>query len=207
MNKIHYGACASSLLLALSLPAQAERADRDKPIHLEADRMSIDDIKKVKTLEGNVVMIQGTLELRTNRLVVTDDADGFQKGVATGGANGLARFRQKREGVDEWMEGEAERIEHDARSEVTQFFVRAWVQSGADEVRGPYISYDALNEKYAVNSGGATKTATGAAQARVRAIIQPKSKDEKPADQKAATDQKGPALSLKPASNVKPAAD
>mgnify|MGYP000901187191 FL=1 len=206
-------ACASSLLIALSLPAQAERADRDKPIHLEADRMSIDDIKKVKTLEGNVVMIQGTLELRTNRLVVTDDADGFQKGVATGGANGLARFRQKREGVDEWMEGEAERIEHDARSEVTQFFIRAWVQSGADEVRGPYISYDALNEKYAVNSGGATKTATGAAQARVRAIIQPKSKDEKPADQKAATDpkvatdQKSPALSLKPASNVKPAAD
>jgi lipopolysaccharide transport periplasmic protein LptA len=199
-------ACASSLLIVLSLPAQAERADRDKPIHLEADRMSIDDIKKVKTLEGNVVMIQGTLELRTNRLVVTDDADGF-RGVATGGANGLARFRQKREGVDEWMEGEAERIEHDARSEVTQFFIRAWVQSGADEVRGPYISYDALNEKYAVNSGGATKTATGAAQARVRAIIQPKSKDEKPADQKAATDQKGPALSLKPASNVKPAAD
>jgi lipopolysaccharide export system protein LptA len=63
------------------------------------------------------VLIQGTMELRTSRLVVTQDADGFQTAVATGGANGLARFRQKREGVDEYMEGEAERIEHDARSE------------------------------------------------------------------------------------------
>ncbi|WP_300455710.1 lipopolysaccharide transport periplasmic protein LptA [Accumulibacter sp.] len=198
MNKRFCLACASSLLFVLALPAQAERADRDKPIHLEADRMSIDDVKKVKILDGNVVMTQGTLELRTSRLVVTEDADGFQKGVATGGANGLARFRQKREGVDEWMEGEAERIEHDARSEITQFFVRAWVQSGADEVRGPYISYDALNEKYAVNSGGAAvKNAT-----RARAIIQPKSKEEKAPEPKSAP------LNLKPAANVvKPGAE
>ena len=194
-------ASLGGFLLLLALPVLAERADREKPIHLEADRMSIDDVKKVKTLEGKVVMTQGTMELRTDRLVVTEDNDGFQKGVATGGPGGLARFRQKREGVDEWIEGEAESIEHDARSETTQFFVRAWIQSGADEVRGPYISYDALNEKYAVNSGGALKTATGAAQARARAIIQPKSKGEKP------TEQKGPALSLKAAPNVKPAND
>jgi len=187
MKKIHCCACAASfLLLALSLPAQAERADRDKPIHLEGDRLSIDDIKNIKILEGNAVLIQGTMELRTSRLVVTQDADGFQKAVATGGANGLAHFRQKREGVDEFTEGEAERIEHDARNEITQFFVRAWIRNGLDEVKGAYISYDALNEKYLVTTGaGSTKTATGAAQARVRAIIQPRGKNDNPAAQPA----------------------
>ena len=74
----------------------------------------MDDVKKVQTFDGNVVLTQGTLQIRTKRLVVTQDADGFQKGVATGGANGLARFRQKREGSAEYIEGEAERIEHDA---------------------------------------------------------------------------------------------
>ena len=190
---------AALLLIALALPAYAEKADREKPINIEADRFSIDDIKKVQVFEGNVVLIQGTLQLHTSRLVVTQDADGFQKGVASGGANGLARFKQKREGVDEYIEGEAERIEHDARSETTEFYVRGWVKNGQDEVKGNYIRYDALTEKYLVTTGsGQTKTATGAPQARVRAIIQPKSKTP------VAEDSKSTPLSLKPAGQVKP---
>jgi len=131
---------------------------------------------------------------------VTQDADGFQKGVATGGANGLARFKQKLDGKDEYIEGEAERIEHDAHSEVTQFFVRAWVKNGQDEVKGHYISYNSLTENYLVTNGaGDTKTATGAPQARVRAIIQPKGKNAPAADAKP-----GEPLKLKPAETVAP---
>jgi lipopolysaccharide export system protein LptA len=177
-------ACLSAaLMIVFALPAQAERADREKPINLEADRISMDDVKKVQVFEGNVILTQGTMQILTNRLVVTQDADGFQKGVATGGANGLARFRQKRDGTGDYIEGEAERIEHNARDEKTEFFTRAWVKSGQDEVRGHYISYDALTENYVVTNGGDTKTATGAPQARVRAIIQPKGKNAPPAEQ------------------------
>jgi lipopolysaccharide export system protein LptA len=189
----------ATVLIALSLPAHAEKADREKPINLEADRISMDDIKKVQILEGNVILTQGTLQIRTNRLVVTQDEDGFQKGVATGGANGLARFKQKREGSAEYIEGEGERIEHDARSEKTEFFVRAWVKSGHDEVKGHYISYDALTERYLVTNGsGESKSATGVAQARVRAIIQPKGKNA------AADESKSGPLTLKPAPDITP---
>lgn len=195
-------ALATTFLLAASAPALAERADRQKPINLEADRITIDDVKKVQVYEGNVILTQGTLQIRANRLVVTQDADGFQKGSAIGGANGLARFRQKREGKDEFIEGEGERIEHDARSEKTEFFVRAWVKSGQDEVKGHYVSYDALTEKYLVTAGGETKSATGAPQARVRAIIQPKGKSGDTPSEK-----KGEALILKPAETVTPKGD
>jgi lipopolysaccharide export system protein LptA len=202
MNTTICSACLSGVLVAVSLPALAERADREKPIHLEADRLSLDDLNKVQTLEGNAVLIQGTTELRTARLVVTQDADGFQKATATGGGNGLARFRQKRDGVDEYVEGEAERIEYDARSDTTQFFNRAWVRSGPDEVRGRYISYDAINEKFLVTTGsGTTKTATGEGQARVRAIIQPKAKGD------AAAETRKEPLNLKPAARVAPRSD
>ena len=198
MPKSSY-ALAVLLLATLTLPAHAEKADREKPMNIEADRMSMDDIKKVQVFEGNVIVNQGTMQIRTSRLVVTQDADGFQKGVATGGADGLARFKQKREGVDEYMEGEGERIEHDAREEKTEFFIRGWVKSGEDEVKGPYISYDALTEKYLVTNGsGGQKTATGAAQARVRAIIQPKGKNAAPEEKK------GDPLTLKPAQTVVP---
>lgn len=192
------GLAVAVLAALFSFPAQAEKGDRDKPINLEADRVSLDDINKVQVFEGNVVMTQGTMVLRTAKLVVTQDADGFQKGVATGGRGGLAYFRQKRDGKDEYIEGEAERIVHDAGSEKTEFFTRAWVKSGQDEVKGSYISYEAVTEKYLVtNTGGASKSATGEAQARVRAIIQPKSKTT-------ADDTASSPVSLTPAPKVTP---
>jgi lipopolysaccharide export system protein LptA len=193
---------AAALVFAFSSPAFAEKADREKPINLEADRVNLDDINKVQVFEGNVVMTQGTMQLRTAKLVITQDADGFQKGVATSGAGGLARFKQKRDGVDEYIEGEAERIEHNARTEKTEFFARAWVKSGLDEVRGQYISYDALTEKYVVTNGaGDAKPAPGTTPPRVRAIIQPKGKNAPPADKP------GPGLTLKPSETANPSAE
>jgi lipopolysaccharide export system protein LptA len=153
--------------------AHAERADRDKPVNLEAARVTVDDIKRVHIFEGNVVLTQGTLTIKSAKLVVTQDAEGFQKGVATGGENGLARFRQKREGVDEYVYGEGERIDYDSRTEKAEFFVRAYVLSGADEVRGNYILYDGITEQYLVTATPGAKP--GSPEGRVRAVIQPKS--------------------------------
>lgn len=188
----------ASALLVMA-PAHAERADREKPITLEANRINVDDVKKVQIYEGSVVLTQGTLVIRTDKLVVTQDEDGFQKGVAYGGPGGLARFKQKREGKDDYIEGEGERIEHDARTDTTEFFVRAWVKSGLDEVKGNFISYDGLNEKYLVTSG-VSADGKGPARAeggRVRAIIQPKSKTAGEAP-------KGEPLTLKPSSSTSP---
>jgi lipopolysaccharide export system protein LptA len=151
----------------------AERADRDKPVSLDAAKVTIDDIKRVHIFEGNVVLTQGTLVIKSAKLVVTQDAEGFQKGVATGGADGLARFRQKRDGKDEYMDGEGERIEYDSRSEKAEFFKRAYVKSGMDEVRGDYISYDGITEQYLVTAAPGAKP--GSEQSRVHAVIQPKS--------------------------------
>jgi len=175
-------------LFAASWPASAEKADRDKPVNLEADRITVDDAKKVHILEGKVQLVQGTLIIRSEKLVVTQDAEGFQSGVATGGEGGLARFRQKREGKDEYIEGEAERIEYNGKSEKAQFFLRAHVASGQDEVRGQYISYDGKSESYLVTSGpgGTIAPPIPGKDSRVRAVIQPKqsSATGKPGDAK-----------------------
>jgi lipopolysaccharide export system protein LptA len=163
--------------LGLAAPAtRAEKADRDKPVNIEADRVSVDDVKKVQIFDGNVQLMKGTLVIRAGRIVVTQDDDGYQRGVATGSPGALPNFRQKREGQDEYIEGEAERIEHDAKAEKTEFFNRARVKSGLDEVRGQFISYDAKTENYFVTSGpNGTRAQPGSGE-RVRAVIQPKNK-------------------------------
>lgn len=160
-------------LLGFANIACAERADRDQPVKLEADRVMVDDKLKLHIFEGNVQLNQGTILMRTNRLQVTQDKDGFQKGVALGGPDGLARFKQKREGLNEYVEGEAERIDLDNRAEKTEFHGRARVKSGFDEMTGQYIVYDGKTEKYVVSG---TQT-PGGTQERVRAVIQPKNKE------------------------------
>lgn len=191
-------------LLGLTLPllmlttVHAERADRDKPMQLEANRMSIDDAKKIQILEGDVLITKGTMVLKADRVVITEDAFGFQKGVAFAGRGGLARFKQKREGKDDYIEGEAERIEYNTNTEIAELFHRAWVKSGSDEVKGDYIWYDAVNEKYLATAG---ETRDPRAQpARVRAILQPKSQGT----EAAAPAAKGDRLNLKGAADIAP---
>lgn len=164
-----------SLALALTpgLPARAERADRDKPVNIESERMNADDAKKTSVFEGRVVLTQGTLLIRADRLTVRQDSEGLQSAVATGRP---ATFRQKREGVDEYIDGEAERIEYDGRADRVQMFNGARVsRSGGDEVRGSYISYDTKTESFSVQS--ATGAPPQSRDGRVRAVIMPKNKD------------------------------
>lgn len=167
-------ACGFLGALLSSAPAQAERADRDKPVNLEAARVTVDDVKRVHLFEGNVVLTQGTLVIRAERLVVTQDATGFQKGIASGGANGLATFRQKREGTDEYVDGRAERIEYDAQGEKAELFNRAYIKSGVDEVSGHFIAYDGKTEQYLVTATPGAKA--GSKEGRVSVTIQPKNK-------------------------------
>lgn len=187
----HLRAARSRALLccfvaALAAPAAAEKADRDKPVNLEADKVTIDDARQTALFVGNVVLTQGTLQIRGDRMEVRQDKDGFQYGTTWGGP---AHFRQKREGYDEYIEGWAERIEYDGRAESMQMFNRAQLKRGQDEVRGNYISYDAKSEFFQV-TGSARDAAPDNPEGRVRAVIQPKPKEKPPA---------GPPVSLKPA--------
>jgi lipopolysaccharide export system protein LptA len=163
--------------VGLSQGAHAERADRDKPVNIESDRMTADDTKKVATFEGSVILTQGTLTIRAERIVVRQDEAGFQYGVAYGNP---ARFRQKRDGTDEFVQGEALRLEYDGRAERVEFFDEARLRrDGGDDVRGNYISYDSKTEYFTVNSG--RQTAKSGRDSRVRAIIMPKKSEKEPA--------------------------
>ncbi len=166
-------AAACCMLAAAAGPVRAEKADREKPIHLEADRVTVDDAKQIATFEGNVVLTQGTLTIRGSRMEVRQDADGFRQGITWGN---LAYFRQKRDGADEYVEGWAERIEYESKGEKVQLFTRAMLKRGADEVRGNYISYDATTEFFQVVGGGTKAASAANPQGRVRAVIQPKPK-------------------------------
>jgi lipopolysaccharide export system protein LptA len=159
-----------ALLLFWGATCFAERADSDKPVHLEADQVLVDDARQISTFTGNVKLTQGTMLIRGDRIVVEQDKDGFKRGTVYGNT---ASFRQKREGLDEYVEGYGERIEYDTRAETVDFYVRARVVRDRDEVRGEHITYNQKTEIFQVNGGAGAENEP---PKRVRAILQPKSK-------------------------------
>ncbi len=175
------GRAAAGALLAAAvlsgLPAHAERADRAKPVNIEADRLSLDDLKKESVFEGNVQLTQGSLMLRADRVVVRQDGQGFNYAFATGAP---AYFRQKREGFDEFIEGFAQRLEYDGKQDKVEMFTEARVKKGIDEVRGDYISYNAVTEFYEVVGGGDGGRHAVQPAGAGRAVIQPKNDMQQP---------------------------
>src|SRR5690606_23999717 len=149
---IRRAAVVAALLFGFSGPAIAEKADRGKPINVEADRMQYDDVKQINVFTGNVVLTKGTILLRADRLVIRQDPEGYQYGTATGN---LAFFRQKREGVDQFVEGQARQIDYDGKRETFRLQQQAMMRRTenervVDEVHGSDILYESRNEFFTV---------------------------------------------------------
>ena len=177
------------LLSAAALtPAYAEKADRNKPLTIEADQPGTVDLQKqVVVFNGNVVVAQGTMAIRAERVEVRERADGHRSALAQGGGTKQASFRQKRDGVDETIEGSADRIEYDSRGDVVRFAGNAQVRrlrgaTPADEISGSVITYDSGNETFSVQgaagaAGASAPASNGAGTGRVRVVITPKPPD------------------------------
>ena len=175
----------TSLLIAIAalaaltgLPAAAENADRDKPMNAEADALRYDDLKQTSVFTGNVVITKGTTIIRGDQVDVQQDPEGYQKAIVVVAPGKLAFYRKKRDLLDEFIEGEAERIEYDSRADVVKFIRRAVLRrykgaTLADESTGAQINYDNTTDVFTVD-GGTQNQSVGNPTGRVRALLSPR---------------------------------
>ncbi|SDM74183.1 lipopolysaccharide export system protein LptA [Oryzisolibacter propanilivorax] len=176
----------SSLCAALALAwvpaAHAEKADRNKPMNIEADALRHDELQQVTVFTGHVVMTKGSIVLRGARLEVRQDASGYQSGVVTADKGQRAFFRQKRDTApgapEEFVEGEAERIEYDGQADVVRLIRRGELRryragTLSDELTGARIVYNNATDVFTVE-GGTQAQGAGGSGGRVRAVLAPK---------------------------------
>lgn len=195
------------------LPARtvhAQNDDKKQPINYSANSGDVNYQTKVGNLSGNVVITQGTMTIRADRIVFKQNPDNSVSATAYGNP---ITFRQKREGVDEYFEGYAQRAEYDGEKTLLELFDRALLKRGQDEIRSNYISYNTRTELFRAEGrpdAPATPQDAGPG-ARVRGVFQPKS-EGKDADAKSngnagekSADKAAP-LPLKRAGELKPGA-
>ncbi len=175
------------LLLALAVIASpwaqpwawAEKADRSKPMVLESDPgkpCTVNLVKQISQCSGNVVIAQGTLLIKGDRVELRETPEGFRMAVVNGTADKLAYYRQKRDIGDEFVEGTALRIDYDGRAGTVRFEGRALVKrlngtAIADEVQGETVIWDSTAEEFSVQGGRPSATNPGGRQ---RAVLAPR---------------------------------
>ena len=194
LSLLAYLACAPLGLV------YAEKADRNKPMNIEADALRHDDLQQTSVFSGNVVMTKGTIVLRGGKLEVRQDADGYQTGIVTAEAGKRAFFRQQRDtapgATPEFVEGEAEAIEYNGRADTVRLVRRAELRryrgsTLSDNLSGATIVYYNLTDVFTVDGSKTAPNATAAPGSRVRAVLSPK---DAPKGAAAAPGAPGPAL-------------
>ena len=178
MKKAYYTLLLLLLCACAGSSAWAEKADRLKPMNVESDAMRYDDLKQTNVFTGRVVMTKGTILIRGARVDVRQDAEGNQIGIVTAEPGKLAYFKQKRDGVDEYIEGEGETIEYSSKLDNVRFIKRAVMRRllGSkvnDEVTGGVIVYDNTTDVFTVDNGTSANN-PGGQNGRVRAMLTPK---------------------------------
>lgn len=168
---------------AWSLPALAEKADRNKPMHIEADSMRHDENKQLTQFTGKVTASKGTLVLRAERMEVQQDSQGKQVARLWAAPQERVFFRQKREGLDEYTEGEAEMVTYDNQTDIVTLSQRAELRLlrgtlVADRIQGQTIVFNNTTEVIQVD--GQVKGSQDTRDQRVRATLTPRNSPDTP---------------------------
>jgi lipopolysaccharide export system protein LptA len=162
--------CALAALA--STPLHAEKADREKPINFSAEQPAeVDFEKRIGTLRGNVVITQGTMTIRADRIDFKQNPDNSLSATAYGNP---VSFRQKKDDSDEYYEGFAQRAVYDGQKQTLELFDRALLKQGSDEIRSNYVSYNSSTGVFRAEGRPDAPGAEGPGD-RVRGVFQPRS--------------------------------
>jgi lipopolysaccharide export system protein LptA len=147
--------------------------DRDVPLQFDAGQMKIDGKRKVRVLTGNVQLTRGTFWLASQQVELRETPQGTDFAIATSGNGQQAHFKQKREGLDEIIDGQADRIEYDAATETVHLLGNALLKrlrgdEVTEQVTGQVIVYVHGKETFEVQGGSGGS--------RVKGVVTPQPK-------------------------------
>ena len=175
--------CITRVLFLMSAfimtSAFAEKADQDKPIVLEAEKLSVNDVQQAYELEGEVLLIKGSIVITGEKGNIKVDPEGYEYIDVKGNSESVATFRQRREGpADEFMYGRGQTVTYNAKTELLTLtgdasLKRLHNMQVLDQLRGSKIEYDDVTQYYLVSPPADAKAED---LPTARAILSPRRK-------------------------------
>ena len=153
------------LNLTMSLNVAAIEGDKDLPIEVEADTLEIRDDENISIYSGNVSLIQGSMQIRSDRLVIHFNDDNELVLMEMTGSP--ATFRQLNNDREEML-GQADKLNYHESESLLELSGNARFDNNGDTIEGSSIRINTENDT--IEANGATP------DERVRVVIQPKTK-------------------------------
>ena len=161
------------LLFLLPLHCAALDSDREQPIEVEADYLEVRELENISIYEGNVVLIQGSLNIRSDRLIIHfNNANELTLMEMTGQP---ASFRQL-DNEQQEMLGEGLEIDYTASNSMLELRRSALFMHASDLIESELIRINTATN--AIEAGGKST------DERVKMVIKPRQNPtpDKPVD-------------------------
>lgn len=155
-------------LTLLATAAQALEVDRSQEITFEADTVERSEREQQTIMKGNVVVRQGTLDIRADRAVFHGPLESLQRLVVEGSPATMSQVLEQRDGD---LRAEARRIDYDLVERQLVLSGDAVVDQGKRHLSGERIRYDLAQDRV-IAEGDA-----GEGGERVRIRIEPEDTD------------------------------
>ena len=151
------------ILLGFSTQSWGLASDSDQPIAVEADSLEVREAENISIYEGNVSLVQGSLEIRSDRLVIHfNDSRELVLMRMTGSP---ARFRQLDDDENEML-GQARQIDYTESKSLLELRGEARYSQAGDTIESELIRVN--TDTNAIEAGGSET------DQRVKMLIQPK---------------------------------
>lgn len=148
----------------LSLPVQARQDDSDDPIQIKARSVEANEKTGTAVYRGNVILEQGNLSIRADRLEVRSRQNQTEYVVATGQP---VKLRQLADGQNEEIQAEASKVEYHVITRKVDMFGDVTLRQGSDLFTGHALHYDIDDKRLSA-------TGDDSDDGRIKVIIQPK---------------------------------
>jgi lipopolysaccharide export system protein LptA len=167
----------------IELLTHALQSDREQPAVIEADEVELDFNTGERIYKGNVVVEQGTLLIKGDKMVVKYKEDKMETATAWGNP---ASFKQRPDGKDQDVLGKGRIIVLNQIRNTLTLTTNASLKQGPDWANGEIIIYNMDTDKMTIKStaGGSKKAKAGAEpgkKKRARVIIMPAKRSSTPA--------------------------
>lgn len=167
-NKIIIACCWALFASCYSAGLWALESDSDQPITIDSNTATYDDVTATSTYTGNVISIQGSIRVNSDKLVVYFVEGDAEKMVFTGNR---AKFKQTPSEGAEDITGEALTGEYYPKKNLLVLIEEATVWQGNATYSSKLIEYDSKHS--VVKAGDKSSDAK-----RVHVLLKPKQKSD-----------------------------
>ena len=143
-------------------PALALKEDANQPIHIEGDNAEIDQESQTITYTGSVEIVQGSLHVWGDKMVIKVDGDQVEQ-ITTSGAP--ARYQQQLDNEQGEVQARASSIVYHTRAERVYLNGDAWLRQKGNTLTGESIRYNIVD--------GVVDASAGSDTGRVRMQLEP----------------------------------